>query len=413
MRLTGDGPEVAGRQAAALFGLAGVLALAGMATTPGRTGTLAVVVVGDLLCAAAGWFLPWRRWHPGAPGLLCLPGFTVLAIATWAFGGFAAGTGPFFVLLFAWLGLSLPPAAIWPAAPLGLVAYVVPLVATHQPPPVVGSAIILLPVAVGIAVLISAQVRHQHRDRDRIAQMERWRAALSATLAHDLRSPLAAIQLVLEELRGDPEQPQRDAMLAAALRQTGRLSRLSAGLLDVERVDEQGGLRLDLAVVPLRRAVERALVEIDALDTVVVDIPRAVTALADPQRLEQIVVNLVANALRHGRSPVVVSAVGDAATVRMEVRDHGAGVPEGVREALFTRFSGERVGLGLWIVRQLARAHGGEAHYEPAEPGTRMVVTLPAAPPPTQTADQPREPGIVPFLTGTSPTSPVRPTLPP
>jgi signal transduction histidine kinase len=105
---------------------------------------------------------------------------------------------------------------------------------------------------------------------------------------------------------------------------------------------------------------------------------------ADPERLEQIVVNLVGNGLRHGEPPVTVRTTTDGCTARLEVRDHGQGVPGLARSRLFTQFSADgadSVGLGLWIVGKLAQAHGGEAHYEDADPGARMVVTWPTTTP--------------------------------
>jgi signal transduction histidine kinase len=342
----------------------------------------------DLTVAAAAWALPWRRWHPYAPLLLAVPAFAILGVSTWAFGGFAAGTGPFFVLVFAWLGLRFPPWACLVASPGALVAYVVPLVATGQPPAVLGSATVLVPTAMGIGLLIAYQVEHQRRDRERIAQAERWRAALTATLAHDLRSPLTTVQLVLEALLDDPagELPaaRRAALLGSALRQVGRVNRLSAGLLDVERVDRRGELRLDLADVPVARAVADAIEQINA-QGVRVEADPSLVVTADPERLEQMLINLIANALRHGRPPVVVGAAAVADRVRIEVRDHGPGVRPEIRDRLFDPFAGSAdqpgsTGLGLWIVDRLARAHGGGVGYEPADPGARLVLTLPRGP---------------------------------
>src|SRR5262249_61668444 len=82
--------------------------------------------------------------------------------------------------------------------------------------------------------------------------------------------------------------------------------RRAASLLDAERLDTRGELRLDLRPVPLRAAVEEALDYLDA--EVTVEIDPDLRVLADPQRLEQILINLVTNALRYGGPPVVLSA---------------------------------------------------------------------------------------------------------
>jgi signal transduction histidine kinase len=90
--------------------------------------------------------------------------------------------------------------------------------------------------------------------------------------------------------------------------------------------------------------------------------------------------NLVLNALRHGRPPVSVTASGGAGHVVIAVRDAGSGVSEEIRGRLFERFAtGSRhgTGLGLFLVRELARAHGGDATYR-AEDGA-FLVSLPPA----------------------------------
>jgi len=379
----GDGPRTAARQGAVLFALSGTLALVAIAAQPGRAAVLLTVAAADLAVAALAWWLPWTRYPGWAPVLLSVPGFAILAASTWAFGGMAAGTGPFVVLLYAWLGLNFPLWAVFAAVPLAVAAYVVPLVLTGQPEAVVSSAVVLTPVAVGVAVLIATQVRHLRLARERIAQVERWRAALTATLAHDMRSPLTAVQLVLESLReDDPVDPdERHRMIDMALRQSRRMVRLSTGLLDLDRVEAGGGLRLDREVVPVRAAVVDAVAQLDSAD-VTVEVDPALSVEADPQRLEQILVNLVSNALRYGQPPIEVRGRAGAGTARIEVRDHGPGIPPGVVPRLFTRFAdvaghAGSVGLGLWIVDQLARAHAGTVHYEAADPGARIVVTLP------------------------------------
>lgn len=357
----------------------------GMASQPQRTGALLVTATADLTVAAAAWYLPWSRWGRLAPLALAVPAFAVLGFSTWVFGGTATGTGPFFVLVYAWLGLHFPSWAPVAMSVPAAVAYVLPLVVTGQPPEVVSSALILLPVAVAVAMLIGAQADHLRRDRERVQRVERWRAALTAALAHDLRSPLTTVQLVLEELRGDGDRGlpagHRERLVDTADRQVARIARLTSGLLDLDRIETHGTLRLDVVPVGVRAAAQHAAELLNA--TVEIDVDPALVVPADAERLEQILVNLVGNALRHGLPPVRVSAGLDGDTMRLAVRDHGPGVPAEARERLFTRFGsvsdrGDSVGLGLWIVRQLARAHGGDVHLESASPGAVLVVTLPA-----------------------------------
>jgi signal transduction histidine kinase len=380
-RIVRIGAGGAGRQAAALFLLAGVLAVAGSAAPDSRAGDLALVAIADFAVAAAAWFLPWRDLPEFATLGIAVAGLAILAFSTWAFGGLATGTGPFFVLLFAWIGLHHPPWVAVALAPLTTASYVAPLVATGQPPAVVSSAVVFVPVTTAVAVVIARNVRQLERTRDRIAAADRWRASLMVTLAHDVRTPLTAVVAALELLEdGDLTPGDRKSLTSNALRQTARITRLAGSLLDVERV-EDGTLRLDLREVPMRQAAEDAasLVGVEAL----IDVEPDLVVRADADRLEQMLVNLTGNAVRHGRPPIAVAARRTDTGIRITVRDHGTGVPEAERSRLFTRFPGVdrapgSVGLGLWIVRELARAHGGDVHYEPADPGAAFVITLPA-----------------------------------
>ncbi|GAA3213321.1 sensor histidine kinase [Dactylosporangium siamense] len=380
-RRTGfDGSVGAARAAAGLFLLAGVLAVLGIAQPNSRARDLLLVAGADFCITAAAWWVPWQRLHPRATVALGVAGLAVLAFSTWAFGGTAAGTGPFFVLLFAWVGLHHPPWIAYALAPLTATAYVAPLVVTHQPPEVVGSAVVFVPVVTAVAVLIAGRVRQWREARAEVAAAERWRASLMLTLAHDVRSPLTAVQGALELLDDDADLPpaQRARLTAAALRQVARIARLASGLLDVGRV-EDGALRLDLRPVPVRAAAQDAVSLTPQADAVI-DVEAGLTVTADPDRLEQMLVNLIGNAVRHGAAPICVGASVHASTLSIRVRDHGPGVPAAAVGALFSRYGGsggDSVGLGLWIVRELARAHGGDLTYEPADPGACFVITLP------------------------------------
>ena len=358
--------------------LAGALALLGTGNDPGNAGRLIVVAALDFLTGAVALALPWHRGRPVLPALLGLPAFAVLGLSTWTFGGVASGTGPFLVLIFAWAAMHFPRWVLSAYAAPAMLAYLIPLIVTHQSPMVISSAFILLPVALAVGFLIEAQARHLRDDRERLARVEQWRAAMLSTVAHDVRSPLAAVQFALEELRDDVTgHPAR--MLDAALRQTARINRLATGLLDVNRIESTGRLSLDRRTISAHDLVAGALsyvrgegIEMDADDDLDVWVDR--------ERFEQIIINLVGNALRYGRPPIVVSLSAEDSLNRLEVRDHGPGIPDDLRTNLFSRFAAggaTGVGLGLWIVRQLAEAHGGEAHAEARTPGVAMVVTFP------------------------------------
>jgi signal transduction histidine kinase len=385
-RLLNAGTRAAGaaRQAAWLFALSGALAFAAIPEEPDHVLLLALIGASDLATAIGARLLPWDRWDPDVTALLMLPGFAVLGLSTWTYGGFAAGTGPFFVLIFAWLGLHHRPWVIVANTVPATVAYLAPLIAVGSSARVLSSALVLVPVSVGIGLVIEAQVRQLRAERDRVAQAEAWRSALLATVAHDIRSPLTTIQgtlMLLEELDELPPE-RRTSLIQAALRQTQRLTRLSTGLLDLERV-EQGKLRLDRSSVSVADIAEEAASVVAKDSDVAVRVEPGLKVQADPERLEQVLVNLIANAVRHGQPPVLVTAERVDHAVRIAVRDHGPGVPPDRRATLFHRLGGDAdhpgsVGLGMWIVRLLVEAHGGTVDYEPADPGAVFTVSLPA-----------------------------------
>ena len=219
---------------------------------------------------------------------------------------------------------------------------------------------------------------------DELRRVDGMRAALVSTLAHDVRSPLTAIRGNLELLlsRGDQIPPDKTVeLMTAADRQARRIERLATGLLDLARL-EQGHLNLDLRPTELRDAVQQALAFVGSAP-VDVRIPEGIVLPLDPPRFEQIVVNLVTNAQKHGDPPISVEASARNGTVVIEVADEGRGISGDQLEGLFQPFSTQTAGstgLGLSIVRAMVQAHGGEVGYVRNEPrGSRFQVTLPAA----------------------------------
>jgi len=337
-----------------------------------------------MLTAVTAWWLPWDRWHwLVMPACMSLAVLTILSYATWKFGGVAAGNGPYYVLLLAWLGMHYPRQVVLAAGPAILASYGVPLMLVNEPVLGLWNAITIVLIAVFVGVTLATHVQGLHRARRQVAAAERWRAALAATLAHDIRSPLATIDICLEDIRAEtaPTPAALDSVLTTAARQVRRLTQLAGSLLDMERVDTGGRLRLDIVQVPAAEAVRDAAALVGMHD-LTVPVPADRTVTADPDRLQQILVNLLSNAARHGAPPFVVTVEQVAGGSSIDVRDHGRGVPADRRNSLFQRFHGDygvkgSVGLGLWIVDQLAKAHGGSAHYRPADPGSIMGVTLP------------------------------------
>jgi PAS domain S-box-containing protein len=225
------------------------------------------------------------------------------------------------------------------------------------------------------------------RDQTEQREAAEQRAHLLAVTAHELRSPAAAIDgaatLLTEDWEGF-EPAQRAGLLSAISASAHRLQRLAADLGTASRLQAD-----TLALVPepvrlgelLEAAAERTQVIGPGIDVdVEVEESDDVTLTLDPARLGQVLDNLLDNAVRHGRTPITVSGHAAGDEVRIAVSDAGPGVPEEIRGRLFERFAtGSRggTGLGLYLVREIARRHGGEATYE--APGT-FVLTLPREP---------------------------------
>ncbi len=234
------------------------------------------------------------------------------------------------------------------------------------------------------------------RDAEGRRRTELDHAALISTIAHELRSPLTGIKGFSSTLlrRWDLfTEEQRLTMLAAVDADADRLTRLITDLLDVSRIDA-GRLRIHEVPISvqatLQRHVERAVAsERDADDfTVSVD-EGADEIYADADRLDQVLANLLDNAVRHGTGKVSFAAsVHEGPSgpgVLISVTDDGPGIPAEQRRAVFSRFwhgpSGTGTGLGLYIVKGIVEAHGGWAEIDDAPQGGAVVrVFFPAEP---------------------------------
>ncbi|MBI4492398.1 MAG: response regulator [Chloroflexi bacterium] len=217
--------------------------------------------------------------------------------------------------------------------------------------------------------------------------------------AHELKTPVTALrgfaQLAVRQVDGqgsvDPARVQQ--ALHVIDQQSAKLARLVAHLLDRSRI-EAGKLELDRQVTDLTSLVEGVVAAAQlsiSRHTLVVQAPPSLPSLVDPLRLEQVVANLVDNAVKFspagGQIDIELSTP-DAGTVRLAVRDRGLGIPPEHRAHVFDRYYQAHarghaggMGLGLYISRQIVHLHGGELAAEfPPDGGTRFVVTLPIPP---------------------------------
>ncbi len=205
-------------------------------------------------------------------------------------------------------------------------------------------------------------------------------------VGHELRTPITALQAVLENVVDGVVEPDVQTM-RLALSQTERLGELVTDLLDLSRL-EGGAIPLQInrfdVEAFLRAAVEHVSVSADDVAVAVEVSPPGLTALADPARLRQVVVNLVDNAIRHSPpgGSVTVRATRDAAGLRLEVADQGPGIAPAERERVFERFtrgatSDGGTGLGLAIARWAVELHGGVIDVVETKVGCRFTVSIP------------------------------------
>lgn len=229
------------------------------------------------------------------------------------------------------------------------------------------------------------------RDDRARERTDRSRADLVSTVAHELRSPLTSVKGFTATLLAKWERftdEQKKHMLTTVNADADRVTRLLTELLDVSRIDA-GRLEMRRQVVDLSSLVIRAVAarvadgEPESRFVVVIaaDLPET---WADPDKLDQVIANLVENALRHGEGTVTVTVApwGDGTEVLVE--DEGEGIAEETAVRVFTRFwrgSTRRggTGLGLYIVKGLVEAHGGSVEVGRASTGgARFRFVLPA-----------------------------------
>jgi two-component system, OmpR family, phosphate regulon sensor histidine kinase PhoR len=235
-------------------------------------------------------------------------------------------------------------------------------------------------------------------DVTELKRLEQVRREFVANVSHELRTPLTAIKGYAETLRnGGLRDPARAAEFVGVIqRHAERLRALIEDLLDLAAV-EQGEARLALAPTPLRETVAQAETVIRPAaearsQTLAIEIPAGTPdALADRDRLAQVLINLLDNAVKFTpeRGRVTVSASAAGGRVTLAVQDNGVGIPPADLGRIFERFyrvdrSRDRreggTGLGLAIAKHLVQAMGGTIEVESRQgSGTTFRVTLPAA----------------------------------
>ena len=233
------------------------------------------------------------------------------------------------------------------------------------------------------------------RDVSLWREIERLRTELLSTVGYELRTPLTSLAgaVDLADALGRDLPPEIRELLDIAQRNSRRLTQVVNDILDAERI-QAGRLQLDLQKLDGHEAVKDVVASLSgqaALREVRLETALPAQSLplrADPQRLQQVLRNLVDNALKFAPAgtAVTVAAERKAREVRITVMDQGAGVPAEFRERIFQRFARAETtmenrspgtGLGLAIAKAIVEQHGGAIGYESSPGNTLFWFALP------------------------------------
>ncbi|MFJ7049848.1 PAS domain-containing sensor histidine kinase [Streptomyces sp. JV178] len=238
------------------------------------------------------------------------------------------------------------------------------------------------------------------RDTEARRRTERSHAELIATVAHELRSPLTSVKGFTATLLAKWERftdDQKKLMLETVDADANRVTRLIAELLDISRIDS-GRLEVRRQPVDIGAAVGRHIQAYVAAgqpaDRFLLRIEQPLPDLwADPDKIDQVLSNLLENAVRHGEGTVTIDVTptaspreGEDTGTSVTVSDEGTGIPEESMNRVFTRFwRGSKrggTGLGLYIVKGIVEAHGGTITVGRAPSGgAEFRFTLPVGAP--------------------------------
>ncbi|MFG1927386.1 ATP-binding protein [Cryptosporangium sp. NPDC048952] len=248
---------------------------------------------------------------------------------------------------------------------------------------------------VGIAAHLGHYLERR-RAEELALQLARTKDDFLALVGHELRTPLTSITTYAQLLTDNPDCWDTDGpqLLGVIRRNTESLQAIINDLLDLAGL-ESGHISIrpadtDLAELT-REGIDTVRAAADCREvTVVADLPDRVPLHGDPQRLRQMLDNVLSNAVKysHRGGRVTVALTEEAGVAKLSVADHGIGIPPDERDRLFQRFFRSSTardngvpgtGLGLVVTRAIVERHGGRISATHNEPGTTMVIRLPIA----------------------------------
>jgi signal transduction histidine kinase len=370
-----------GRLAAVFYAGSALLVLVTLPLpAPGaQRAALVLVCAAALAIAVAIWLAPWDRWPQRAALVIIPPAFALIALRN-TFGGSDQHTySIFFVVAFVWLGLAQPPRTSFLMAPLAAVAYILPL---RTLPGDIEAGLASAAITIGVCVLVGEGIAWGmvkleqiegalHRERHRSEQLRElhgMKDEFLSAVSHELRTPLTICRGHLDVLETGASAHEVRAVKRTLTDELDLMGRLVEDLTTLARAGDRVPLKVEplslddfvASIVTMAEPIlaGRLLVEYEPSDAIV---------HADPQRLTQALLNLLQNAAEHaiGYGPVRLRAGAQHDSWWFEVADEGGGLPRDEEQFVFepfrtaSRLTG-RTGLGLSIVREIARAHDGD-----------------------------------------------------
>lgn len=346
-----------------------------------RLRSFAWVPVPDLLACALIYFLDY---DPGGPTFV----YWYLALITAAATLSLRGTVGYTVAVIAAVG------AIAPSLP----GWTPEITELRQ---LTSRLVIMALVGVGTAILarrlaLEYEQTRSMRDRaEQLAELDRLRNEFISSVSHDLRTPLTALRAglgMLEAQQTEPIKPDVQRLWGNAKRNVERLGMFIDDLLALNQL-KAGTLQLNRESLDLRDVVANALASVSVLiqqknQVLEVDLPVPLLIDADPWRIEQVIVNVLANAHRHTPEATTIVITGQCSdrSVLLSMRDDGLGIAPEELEAIFERFhrgptSESGSGLGLAIAKAIVELHGGTMWAESKlGMGSTFSIRLPSLP---------------------------------
>ena len=249
----------------------------------------------------------------------------------------------------------------------------------------------ILVLAIGVVTLRIAALAERERAR---AAAEAARRQMVAAVSHDLRTPIAALRLLVEAVEDEiVDEPTRHRYLATMQTHIRSLSAMIDDLFELSRI-EAGDIDWSMRQVELALLVDETVAAmrpeagVKGIELRTRLGAEGLSARADPEKIQRVLFNLIRNAIRHtpADGSVTVRAEAGRVGVEVEIVDTGEGIPAAERERVFDAFfrggedasrHSDGAGLGLAVSRAIVETHGGRIWLAPAERGTRVRFSLP------------------------------------